>query len=340
MYLRYGLAAAVLPALGYLDYVVCYIAGYDSISKHQSKKAAIALYVLLGYFQLLVLWYWLLIHLRGPGFSKVDLPLQQNFPCDAAGFPYWCLLCQKPKQPRTSHVAILNKCVFRFDHNCVWVASTIGRRNFLPFLKYLFAFGCHFALVLVFLLYTVKTSYRFSHNNVGHFVPVYFFSVSFFLMIFTLFVAQLYYLRRNFTTIDVLSLRLTRGLFGRPPRHTFQLYMNVEYKGSRFVVPFSPQNEPYSMGFKKNFIDVVLNGSVAQNAPARGMDFAKALVVFLVPFVDIFVSTKQELDDFSPKFLQMLYDKIEAGDCVAPTFKEELNVTPSKEQHPTPEPNP
>lgn len=342
---------AVVLGLAYLDYAACYVVGYREVYLHKLHGAAVALWVLVGFAQLSLLMYWALIVLRGPGatpkllpldlFAVRDaahLPLPAAFICDEQGYPYWCSKCRIIKPKRAFHLSDLDRCVPRFDHYCLWIGTAVGRANFVVFVKFLEFFAMYFVVVFAYTIATTRGAV--ARGRTPHYVVLYVFCVFWLLMILTLFVQQCYYMTANLTTLDDMTVKQARTYgrwseraqkaetkmakfcIGKSPRvEPGHRYLNIDHNGTRVVVRFHVRDRPYSLGFRRNVVNIALNGNYSRNS-AQESRFWWAMAVLFVPYMDLLQPAPQRdpdvtydscSDDFDPAFLQLIRSRADAG---------------------------
>ena len=73
----------------------------------------------------------------------------------------WNDTCNLYQPPRAHHCSVNDNCIDKFDHHCPWVGTTIGRRNYRPFLG--FVFGT--AILCVFVIATCALQIKIKYDE-------------------------------------------------------------------------------------------------------------------------------------------------------------------------------
>lgn len=60
-----------------------------------------------------------------------------------------CPYCEVLKTPRSFHCGICSRCVYRFDHHCVWLNNCVGIRNHNSFFIFLFSLSATMVFSIV-----------------------------------------------------------------------------------------------------------------------------------------------------------------------------------------------
>ena len=67
----------------------------------------------------------------------------------------YCYSCCLFRPPRTSHCALCDNCVERFDHHCLWLGTCIGKRNYKYFYTLLGSLNINAIFEIIFCVYSL-----------------------------------------------------------------------------------------------------------------------------------------------------------------------------------------
>lgn len=347
----------------YSTYAMCHVVGYKLLYMSLLKPAAYVLWILLAIIVPTIYLYWSLILLKGPG----KIPHQLNSPlnvgpadsgspkiplaflCDPQGFPFFCSHCQHIKPERAFHLSYLNRCVPRFDHNCLWLGTAVGRDSLVPFFKFVQFVSLFTALCLAYVGATIGRA-KGDGSMLARLIVV--LVINFFggILLFGLLITTTVQVCSGKTTLDMAAAkdaqiqqrweerkkkdgwsgRFSRMLFPPPRRFESGLrYVNIQHDNARAVVCYSVSQQPYTFGARQNFMDAfVYRNRVPADAPPASL--WTALAIFVVPYVDLFtrvprsqhVATDYEAwsDAFGPEFLDHVRSRIALGEFTKPAF--------------------
>lgn len=370
----------IVIGLGYLNFALNYSLGYQEIYVHHSHGVAITLWCLSGLCQVVLFVYWVLILYIGPGKSpqlplfdiyqegnKDLLPLPDLFFCDEFGFPYYDSKSQSLRIERSFYSKYVGYNVLKFDHFCLWIGSSIGLTNYLFFLKSCIAFLSFFAIMLVYVSRYTRLS--INRGEINHnFILLYIMSGFWILCIGALFTSHVLYVFRDMTTLDDITIKQkvryqrwksrqrnddgkTGGALNclapkSPRKENGKRYVNVKKDDLRLVVEYDVTECPFNMGWKSNWINLVLNGNMARERSEQYYTtarFIKAIIVLVIPFAESpfelrrrkgYLDLENSLtgierkiaefnfysNDISPAFRKMIDEKIARKECYIPSY--------------------
>ena len=67
----------------------------------------------------------------------------------------YCYSCYLYRPPRTSHCAVCDNCVERFDHHCLWLGNCIGKKNYKYFYTLLGSLNINAIFQIIFCVYVL-----------------------------------------------------------------------------------------------------------------------------------------------------------------------------------------
>jgi len=164
----------------------------------------------------------------------------------------YCYSCSLFRPPRTSHCAICDNCVMRFDHHCMWLGTCVGRRNYKYFFYLVLSlnisaiFQISYAIFLI--VYQCKnSSAKEEYKKVvvwGMSVVIFFDTLFVALFIGKLFVLHLYLIFENLTFYEYIKKK-----WKKPPGVN-PYYKTCCYSFYRIIMKFSPKSW-FFMFYKK-----------------------------------------------------------------------------------------
>ena len=156
----------------------------------------------------------------------------------------YCYTCSIYRPPRTSHCAICDNCIERFDHHCIWLGTCVGKRNYKFF--YLLIMSLNFTALfqisycIYLIVYQCKNSKK--KDKYDKLVII---SMSFVLIFDTLFVTffigklfilHTYLIFKNLTFYEDIKKK-----WNKPPG-TNLLFKGTCYTWNRLIFKFTPKS--------------------------------------------------------------------------------------------------
>lgn len=117
----------------------------------------------------------------------------------------YCDSCALYRPPRGSHCKHCDNCVERFDHHCKWTGTCIGKRNYAPFVAFLFSLLFLIVYIIVTCLYRIL---NINAKDNPFCVALIIFSGAFMLFIGKLFIYHSYLILTNQTTCEEVKKTL------------------------------------------------------------------------------------------------------------------------------------
>ncbi|CAH2354129.1 palmitoyltransferase Pfa5p [[Candida] railenensis] len=334
MNLKNGIPKIIVPfvtllILVYLNFACFYSLAYQEIYiQHQAHGVAISLWTLGCIFDILIVTYWILLYVKGPGrapvikgFNLYDQEgteysqLPKYFLGDENGYPYWCSNCQSIKLPRSFHSKDSGYCVMKFDHYCLWVGSSIGQDNYGYFLKFALYCLSNFLISLIYLAVYTRSALVETTSINTNYIFIYILSGFFSIFLIALLGSNVWYIMNNMTTLDDLSRKQSvryarwkdskrRNPKSKPRVEDGKRYVNINSdlqvdgvtqveNTSRLVIKYSVRETPFSFGFRNNWINIWLYGNSPKVKEYKRELFSFSLLVFFVPLLDVWINHRR-----------------------------------------------
>ena len=109
----------------------------------------------------------------------------------------YCYSCYLFRPPRTSHCAVCDNCVERFDHHCMWLGTCVGKKNYKYFYTLLGSLNINAIFQIIFCLYvlTIEAKKIKNKENKGYtFIIIIGFIILYNLLFVIIFIGKLFIL--------------------------------------------------------------------------------------------------------------------------------------------------
>ena len=156
----------------------------------------------------------------------------------------FCYSCSIFRPPRTSHCAVCDNCVERFDHHCIWLGNCIGKRNYKFFYFLILSINLNAFFQICYCIFLICFHGK-KNRKKDKFDFIVIFSMSFvlffdvcFILFFTgkLLLVHTYLIFKNLTFYEYIKKK-----WNKPPGINL-LYKGICYSWNRVICFFSPKS--------------------------------------------------------------------------------------------------
>ena len=166
----------------------------------------------------------------------------------------YCYSCCLYRPPRTSHCAICDNCVERFDHHCIWLGTCIGKRNYKFFYFLVLFLNLNALFQSIYGIYLIVYSSTHSNNKDKYdiFVIIFMSFVILFDVCFVVFfIGKLLYVHTKLVFKNLTFYEFFKEKWKKPPGFNL-LFKGFCYTWYRIIWKFSPKSSLFVFNDLKN----------------------------------------------------------------------------------------
>ena len=156
----------------------------------------------------------------------------------------YCYSCSLYRPPRTSHCAICDNCIERFDHHCIWLGTCVGKRNYKFFYSLIFSLNVTAVFEVCYSIYLIVYSCK-NHNNKDKYDTLIIVCMSFVILFdvcfVVFFIGKLFILHTWLVFKNLTFYENFKEKWKKPPGFNL-LFKSYCYTWKRLIWKFTPKS--------------------------------------------------------------------------------------------------
>ena len=187
----------------------------------------------------------------------------------------YCYTCCLYRPPRTSHCALCDNCVERFDHHCIWLGTCVGKRNYKFFYLLISSLNFNALIHVSYSIYLIVFQCK-NHNKKDKYNSLVISTMSFVIAFDTLFVVffigKLFILHTYLIFKNLTFYENIKKKWNKPPGLNL-LYKSTCYVWFRYIYKLNPLSSLSIFYKNNNNYKSNINKSFSDNKISENLDF-------------------------------------------------------------------
>lgn len=155
----------------------------------------------------------------------------------------YCYTCCLYRPPRTSHCALCDNCVERFDHHCIWLGTCVGKRNYKFFYLLIASLNLTAYFEIGYCIFLIVFHAKKNKKDKYNIIVIVFIS---FVLVFDVcfvvfFIGKLFFLHSYLVFKNLTFYEHIKEKWKKPPGINL-LYKGLCYTWYRLICLFTPKS--------------------------------------------------------------------------------------------------
>lgn len=162
-----------------------------------------------------------------------------------------CYTCRIIRPPRTSHCAICDNCVERFDHHCDWIGTCVAKRNYKTFCLFILFLNISSVYQTLFTSFFLISGINMNSSKINYYYIFFLLVYNIFFLLFLLRLLYRYIILscRNITFYEDYRKKWKKFIWGNPHNKGSICIHLSRIFCKRIPSPFFNFHEHYLKGF-------------------------------------------------------------------------------------------